>query len=168
MLTLLSTTNEPDEAQVPVEQFAEVSLALKIHRGSPATIPESLRQFIQWRSRHGTPPALSRTFTIFYDDIATTAPEDWRLGIACSYRHAITANQWQVHNARIPELTVVSCRVTGDEREIGRILRNMLDQYENRLNTDVHPPFVERHTMFPDVAAHKAQQTVYLPVRMTA
>ncbi|WP_137167247.1 AraC family transcriptional regulator [Salinimonas lutimaris] len=167
ILNLLHSTNKHNSPEISEENFKALPLALKIHQGPPSAIAESVSQFIQWRKEYGSAPGFSRTFSIYYDDPATTAPEHWRLGIASSHRQTVRLNPWQVHNATIPELTVAACRITGDEREIGRMLRLMLSQYADRLDTHTHPPFVERHTLFPDVAAHEAQQTLYLPIMKT-
>lgn len=153
-------------SNVNITWFNKTKIAVLKHKGSPASLPKTIKQFITWRKKYHTPPSASKTFNILYDDPATTPTDNYRFDIATNISSDVITNTLGVTTDEIPEGYCAVLRHVGSDEHLG-ILIDML--YTQWLPNSKHqlrdfPCFIERVAMFPTVNTSEAITDIYLPI----
>lgn len=154
--------------QVRIVDFAEVRVAALEHQGSPASLDESVRRFIQWRMGSGqSPVGASRTFGIPYGNPDTTPAEDFRFDICGEIGEAVAQNDFGVRELVIPGGRCVVVRHVGSPDHIGEsiypIYRDWLPGSHEELRD--HPLFFHYLSVFPETPLEQWQTDVYIPLQ---
>lgn len=155
-----------DNIDVTIVEYPETLIATLTHRGAPSGISHTLQQFIAWRKANQLPPSRSKTFNLLYDDPNITAPEDFRLGLACSVEQAISENSDGIENSCIPAGRCAVVRHTGSDDALGTIIHQLYLSWLPASNNEVRdfPIFLERMNFFPDVPENEWVTDIYLPI----
>ena len=145
--------------------FSETQIALKHHHGNPNQLMNSVQAFIQWRRQHATPPGKSKTFNLFFSS-PDVPDSEFSFGIACEYSGEVPANAAGITGSIIPNLTCLSWQVKGSDSQLQSSVEEVMKRYDCNWAFAQFPPFIQRQVFYPDVPAHEAQSTVYLPVNL--
>ena len=157
-------------ADVLVRHVAPIPVAIMEHRGDPAMIGGTVQRFIAWRRALGLDPGRSRTFNIFYTDPRTTSPDQYRLGLCASTENLAGP----VGDGAVAGL------IPGGRRAVIRIVgeQDMLEHAAMYLYRDwlpasgeqagEFPPYCQRVSFFPQVAACDAVTEFFLPLKQRA
>lgn len=151
---------------VDIKAFPETLIAVMEHRGAPSLLGASLQKFIEWRKLSHLPPSKSKTFNLVYDDPNVTAPDDYRLDIACSVDKPIAANDYGIVNKVIPAGRCAVIRHIGSDDSIGVIVSFLYTQWLPKSKVEVRdfPIYFERVSFFPDVPENEMITDIYLPL----
>ncbi|WP_417440235.1 AraC family transcriptional regulator [Idiomarina abyssalis] len=151
---------------VDIKAFPETLIAVMEHRGSPSLLGSSLQKFIEWRKLNHLPPSKSKTFNLVYDDPNVTAPDDYRLDIACSVDKPVAANDYGIVNKVIPAGRCAVVRHIGSDDSIGVIVSFLYTQWLPKSEVEVRdfPIYFERVSFFPDVPENEMITDIYLPI----
>ncbi|MCO7519463.1 MULTISPECIES: AraC family transcriptional regulator [unclassified Pseudomonas] len=154
--------------QVRIVEFAAVRLAALEHRGPPNQVSETVRRFIDWRTRSGqSPVASSRTFGIPFNNPDTTAPEDFRFAVCGEIDQAVAANAQGVHELSLPAGRCAVVRHVGSPDHIGEtiypIYRDWLPDSGEELRDQ--PLFFHYLSIYPQTPLEQWQTDIYVPLR---
>jgi len=151
---------------VDIKEFPETLIAVMEHRGAPSLLGASLQKFIEWRKLSHIPPSKSKTFNLVYDDPNVTAPDDYRLDIACSVDKPVAANDYGIVNKVIPAGRCAVVRHIGSDDSIGVIVSFLYTQWLPKSEVEVRdfPIYFERVSFFPDVPENEMITDIYLPI----
>ncbi len=152
---------------VELVEFPALSLVVCEHRGSPASLPQSIARFIGWRREQSLPPAKYRTFNLVYDDPDSVAPEDFRFDLAVAVNQQYELNEPGFVHKQLPALRCARIRHQGGDHGLDAAVRYLYTQWlqGNDEEPNNFPLFFERVSFFPDVPAHLAITDIYLPLR---
>lgn len=153
--------------QVRIVNFPATRVASLAHRGDPALLGDTIRQFIAWRKLNHLPPSRSATFNIAYDDPANTPAADFRMDLCAATDAEIGENAFGVVSACIPAGRCAVLRHRGADDDLKDsvtcLYRDWLPQSGENLRD--FPLFFQRLRFFPDVAEHEAEIDIFLPLR---
>ncbi|RDX34472.1 AraC family transcriptional regulator [Idiomarina abyssalis] len=151
---------------VDIKAFPETLIAVMEHRGSPSLLGSSLQKFIEWRKLNHLSPSKSKTFNLVYDDPNVTAPDDYRLDIACSVDKPVAANDYGIVNKVIPAGRCAVVRHIGSDDSIGVIVSFLYTQWLPKSEVEVRdfPIYFERVSFFPDVPENEMITDICLPI----
>ena len=166
--TRLPSRERMQTMQVKIIDFEETPVAVLEHRGSPALVNDSARQFIAWRKSTGlSPVASSRTFGIAYDDPETTEAEHFRFDICGSVQQPVPENPQGVINKLIPGGRCAVVRHLGSHDHIGEsawyLYREWLPQSGEELRD--FPLFFHYVNLIPDTPEHELVTDIHLPLK---
>lgn len=160
-------------ANVKTQWFDKTQIASLSHKGSPQTLHTSIKRFIEWRKAHHTPPTLSKTFNILYNDPHTTPAEDYRFDIATNITSKNLTNDKQLKEnkqgvvlSEIPAGYCAVLRYTGSDDNLGELINALYSQWVPQRGKTLRdfPCFIERVKMFPTVNQTEAVTDIYLPI----
>lgn len=161
----ISMQNQAVEFQVDVVKFPKISLAVLEHKGSPALLGNTIRRFIEWRKENATPPSVSRTFNLLYNDQDST-PEEYQYGVAVEYDKPIGDNPSGVLAKQIPAGLCAVIRHQGSDvgltDAVNYLYRHWLAASEYELRD--FPLFFERVSFYPDIPESEHITDIYLPL----
>lgn len=151
---------------VKLIEFPETKIAAIEHKGPPATLSNTIRQFIAWRKENHLPPAVSRTFNLHYADPDTVSPEDFHMDIGASVKADISANDYGVVNKTINGGRCAVIRHVGSDGNIRAAITYLYSDWLNQSGEELRdaPLFFERVKFFPDVPEHQVITDIYLPL----
>lgn len=154
--------------QIRIVEFCAVRVAALEHRGAPALVGESVREFIEWRMRSGqSPVASSRSFGIPFGNPDTTPAEEFRFAICGEIHEAVAANEFGVTERVIPGGRCVVVRHVGSPDHIGEsiypIYRDWLPSSGEELRDQ--PLFFEYLSIFPETPQDQWQTDIYVPLQ---
>tara|TARA_R110000751_G_scaffold288076_4_gene393210 strand:- start:59485 stop:60405 length:921 start_codon:yes stop_codon:yes gene_type:complete len=151
---------------VEILEFPETPVAIKSHRGDPALVGDSIRQFIAWRRAEGLSPARSATFNIFHSNPDETPADEYRLDICAQTNGKIADNDADVFAGTIPAGTCARVRMVGSGDDLRPAISYLYGEWlpasGHELRDD--PIFVQRIRFYPDVPEHEAVTDVFLPI----
>ncbi len=152
--------------QVRLVDFPATAVAVLEHRGDPARIGDSIRQFIAWRQQAGLPPRVSATFNILHVDPETTPAAEYRIDLCAATEGAVLPNAWGVMAGCIPGGRCAVLRVTGPSEWLRPAVQFLYADWLPRSGEAIRdaPVFVQRISFFPDVAESEAVTDVFLPI----
>lgn len=160
-------------AKPDIVEFLSTPVIELKHLGSPAQLGQSIRRFIEFRKNNQLPPSRFATFNFLYTDPANSADEDFCFGLALAVPAAVAASlslQDGFHLGQIPTQRCARLSFVGDDHELEALVsylyRDWLPQSGEQLAD--FPIFVQRKTFFPEVAAHLAENDIYLPLQPAA
>lgn len=153
--------------QVNVIEVTDTTIALLEHRGDPALIGDTVRQFIAWRKKASLPPKSSATFNIWYDDPEITPPAEFRLGLGAATRKRITTNNEGVVPSVIPGGRCAILRVVGSDKNVRSAAKYLYREWLPASGEELRdfPPYCQRIAIMPDVAEHEAITNIFIPLQ---
>lgn len=154
------------QLNVNVIWFNHTKIAVMKHKGSTAKLPSSIKQFIEWRKENHTPPSISKTYNILYDDPSSTPADDYRFDIATNIKTNILDNSYGVIECEIPEGYCATLRHKGSDEHLEALINRLYSQWLPNSNHQLRdfPCFIERVTMFSTVNESEAITDIYLPI----
>lgn len=156
----------PSPETVRIVGFPATKVAVMVHRGDPALLPETIRRFIAWRKANGLPPRRHATFNILYGDPDETPPAEFRLDLCVATERALGDDGSGVEAGVIPAGRCAVLRHVGSDDGLGaafgRLYRDWLPASGEALRD--FPPFLQRVSFFPDVPEHEAVIDIFLPL----
>ena len=159
---------------VKIQWFNKTKIASLSHKGSPQALHTSIKRFIDWRKAHHTPPEVSKTYNILYNDPQTTPADEYRFDIASNItsknltlENQLKANDYGVVLDEINEGYCAVLRCTGSDVDLGDIINALYSQWMPQSGKTLHdfPCFIERVKMFPSVNQSEAISDIYLPIQ---
>jgi len=152
---------------VKIVSFAETPVAVLRHVGDPATLGDTIRDFIAWRRAAGLPPRLSATFNIMHSDPDSAAPGDYRIDLCAATSHPVAANECGVEAGLIPGGRCATIRVIGPSENMRAGATFLYADWLPRSGEVLRdfPMFVQRVRLFPDVAEHEAVTDIFVPIQ---
>jgi AraC family transcriptional regulator len=155
--------------QVDIINFPETKVAVLEHHGDPASIDNSVRQFIEWRKQNNLPPSVSATFNIIYDN-RSVAVNDFRLDICAATNNEISDNPMGIVAKTIPGGRCAVLRHIGNDDDIEEKLTYLYAQWlpqSNEKRRDF-PMYFQRVSFFPAVPEQAAITDIFLPIASSA
>lgn len=154
-----------DTRDVRMVDFPATRVAVLEHRGDPNHIGDSIRAFIAWRKQHHLHPSRHATFNIFYDDPYQVAPEDYRIDLCVAVDRAMPGEA--TVDKTIPAGRCAVLRHIGSDDHLHGSIAYLYSQWLPQSGEEPRdfPLFVQRVTLFPDVAEHEAVVDIFLPLK---
>lgn len=157
------------EPKVEIIDFPATQVIELLHQGSPASLGDSIRRFIEFRKNQQLPPNRYATFNFLYQDPQSVPPHEYQFGLAVTAPALLAAAALPAgfrHNL-IPAGRCASLQFNGDDQELGSLVRYLYQQWlpESGEQLADFPIFLQRKTFFPEVAAQLAQNVIFLPLR---
>ena len=143
-------------------------IAVLEHRGAPAVLNDSVRQFIDWRKTTGLSPVeSSQTYGILYDNPETIAPADFRFDICGSVAEEVPANTQGIITKRIPSGRCAVVRHEGSRDRIGESVYYLYRQWLPNSGEELRdfPVYFRYLTLGFDQSEYEQQTDVYLPLK---
>ena len=160
----MSSTYQFDD--VRIVQFPETRIAVLEHRGDPRLLGKSIQQFIAWRKLNKLPPSVSATFNLIYDDIHSTAADEYRFDLGAAVSSAVAENEHGIINKTIPAGTCAVMRLTGPDTLLDSAIRFLYNRWlpQSAASLRDFPLFLQRISFFPDVPETQMVTDIYLPL----
>ena len=155
---------------VEILDFPETPVAIKSHRGDPALVGDTIRQFIAWRRAEGLLPARSTTFNIFHGNPDETPADEYRLDICAQTNRTVDDNDAGVFAGTIPAVPCARVRMVGSGDNLRPAISYLYGEWLPASGHELrdYPIFAQRISFFPDVPEHEAVTDVFLPIMNTA
>lgn len=155
------------EPKVEIINFPATQVIELLHQGSPASLGDSIRRFIEFRKNQQLPPNRYATFNFLYQDPHTVPQDEYQFGLAVSAPLESDALPQGFRHNLIPAGRCASLQFSGDDQDLGRLVQYLYQQWlpESGEQLADFPIFLQRKTFFPEVAAHLAQNVIFLPLR---
>ncbi len=99
---------------ITIRDMPPTSVAVMQHRGDPATVGATIRQFIAWRKATGLTSKVSPTYNIFHSDSQATPPAEYRLDLCVGIDRPIEANGERIEAGTIPGARCAVLHVVGN------------------------------------------------------
>ncbi|MCG9695459.1 AraC family transcriptional regulator [Shewanella sp. Isolate11] len=157
-----------DNVNIDITQRETVKVAVLEHQGSPASLNQSIQQFIAWRKQTTeSPVASSQTFGVPLNDPNTVAPEEFRFDICGSVTQDVAANDFGIITKAIPGGRCAVIRHHGPhdqmDDKIYHFYREWLPQSGEELRD--FPLYFEYINFFPEVAEHELITDIYFSLK---
>jgi len=155
------------ELPVRIIHVEAVRVAMLEHRGDPRRVQDSVRRFVAWRRQAHLPRATSATYNIFYSDVRSTPPEDFRLGLCAATEKDIEPNDAGVLAMTLPGGRCAMLRHVGSDDGFSEATAFLCGEWlanSGEARRDF-PLYARRVIFFPDVPAHEAITDLLLPLR---
>jgi AraC family transcriptional regulator len=151
---------------VSIVEVPDTPVALLEHRGDPARIGETIRQFIAWRKGVKLSPKTSATYNILFDDPNETPADEFRLGICAVTPAPVAPNEVGVVHSVIPGGRCAVLRHIGSDHTFGDAVRYLYAMWLPDSGEQLRdfPLYCQRVTFFPDVPEHEAVTDIFLPL----
>lgn len=152
---------------IEITNFKKTTIAAKQHNGPIRKIGETLRQFIEWRKKHGPSPDVSRTFNIYYDDPELVAAENYRMDVGAELLSTLKPNDFGVVKTAIPDHLCAKMRHHGSWDGLGSAMRHLYSEWlpASQYEVGSFPMFVHRINLHPQVLEADLKSDIYLPIR---
>lgn len=161
-LLKLTTENATQGTNVQIIQQPAIPVYGIKHENSPAQIPSTVGQFIEWRKSHRLSPRVSRTFNVFWSD-PNNADTHFRVDIMCEATRAVSLPQDErFFSGEIPPGRYAIIEVEGGDPMIQAATSELLYRYIPQHNEEMaeFPVLVERIRFYPDVPLNQALNRV--------
>ena len=154
------------EYSVEITHFPQTLIAVLEHRGSPASLGQSISKFIAWRKMHNLPPNKSRTFNLIYDDPSNTPAEQFRFDLACAVKTKVIDDNYGIVTKVIPQGKCAKISYIGSDDTIGVAVDYLYSHWLANSDYELRdfPLFFQRVSFFPEVAEHQMITDIYLPI----
>jgi AraC family transcriptional regulator len=154
--------------QVRIVDVEPVTVAALEHRGSPATLQQSVQRFITWRKETGlSPVATSQTYGIAYDDPQTTAPKDFRFDICGAVVASVPDNGHGIVTKVIPGGRCAVVRHTGSPDHIAGSVYHLYRTWLPQSGEEPRdfPIYFHYLNLRQDTPEHELLTEVHLPLK---
>lgn len=154
--------------KVEVVELDNIRLAVLEHKGSPASLNNTVAKFIQWRKSSGESPITSsRTFGIVYNDPNNTPPDEFRFDACGEIKVDIADNEFGIVEKSIPQGKYAVVRHIGShdlmDDKIYALYRDWLPSSGEELRD--FPLFFQYISLLPEVAENEMITDIYLPLK---
>lgn len=165
-LRAVQMKHEAQQINVEITYFYAVKVATFEHKGPPALLGQSIREFIEWRKSNKLSPLVSRTFNLLYDDPKQTKQEDFRFDLCAERKSDVEQNQQGIVTKQIPGGRCARVRHIGTDENIGSVVNYLYDNWLTLSGETLRDfqLFFERVSFFPDVPEHQMITDIYLPI----
>ncbi|WP_222611275.1 MULTISPECIES: GyrI-like domain-containing protein [Undibacterium] len=166
------TPQEIAKTEIRCIDFGETSIAAFEHRGDPALIGQSIRQFIEWRRGQKLSPQCYATFNILYDHPELVAVKDFRFDIATAIdgRDHLELQQSLVKNIVMKTIPAGRCAVMrhyGSDDNLELSIRRLYEEWLPQSGEELRdfPLFLQRRNFFPEVHEDALETDIFLPIQ---
>ncbi|AWB68862.1 AraC family transcriptional regulator [Saccharobesus litoralis] len=163
----LNQTHGETQMKVDIVEFAATKIALLEHLGSPDTVYETAKKFIDWRKETGLSPIkTSKTFGIPYSDPQTTEPEKFRWDICGEVSCDVLDNNYGVKTGIIPAGRCATFRHQGSYDNIRDAICYVYREWlaENNEELRDFPCFFHYRNFIHEVDECDLQTDIYIPL----
>ncbi|MBD2820113.1 AraC family transcriptional regulator [Xenorhabdus sp. 42] len=152
--------------EVSIVNFTETSVAVMEHRGAPAQIGNTIKEFKEWRVKNKLPPERNKTFNLVYADPTKVDPEEYQLDLCVEISPAFDINHPGVIRKMIPSGKCAYIRHIGSDDEIPTLINYLYKNWLSENNQELRnsPLFLERVKLFPAVSEAESVTDIYLPL----
>lgn len=156
-----------DFTQVRLVDFPTMSIAAREHRGHPALIGKTIREFIDWRKQQRLSPKRYATFNILHTHPDEVAPADFRFDIATSVETNFTTTDAHIVLKQIPAGPCAVLRHVGSDEQLEQSIQFLYAQWLPQSGRELrdYPLFLQRHNFYPDVAESELILDLFLPLK---
>ncbi len=166
-----STPQAIAKTEIRCIDFGETAIAAFEHRGDPALIGQSIRQFIEWRRAQKLSPQSYATFNILYDHPELVAPKDFRFDIATAIdgRDLHELQHSLVNSIVIKTIPAGRCAVMrhyGSDDNLELSIRQLYEEWLPQSGEELRdfPLFLQRRNFFPEVNEAALETDIFLPI----
>lgn len=166
-----STPQEIAKTEIRCIDFGETPIAAFEHRGDPALIGQSIRQFIEWRRAQKLSPQNYATFNILYDHPDLVAPKDFRFDIATAIdgHDQFELQQILANSIIIKTIPAGRCAVLrhfGSDDNLELSIRRLYEEWLPQSGEELRdfPLFLQRRNFFPEVNEAALETDIFLPI----
>jgi AraC family transcriptional regulator len=154
------------DEQVRIVDFPATAVATVEHVGSPASVGDTVRRFVEWRRQAKLPPRTSATFNIFHTDPASVPAGEYRMDICATTTRDVEKNSFGVAGGLIPGGRCAVLRLHGSSDNLEAGFRYLYSEWLPRSAEELrdYPPFVQRISFFPEVTENEAVTDLFLPL----
>ncbi|MCE9679764.1 AraC family transcriptional regulator [Shewanella sp. AS1] len=154
--------------KIELTQRDPIKVAVLEHRGSPATLNQSIQRFIAWRKQTDeSPVTTSQTLGVPFNDPNNVPPEAFHFDICGSVTQDVAPNGFGVITKIIPGGRCAVIRHQGPhdqmDDKIYQFYREWLPQSGEELRD--FPLYFEYHNFFPEVAEHELVTDIYFSLK---
>jgi AraC family transcriptional regulator len=154
--------------QVELVTVDAIPIALMEHKGAPSALGQTIQKFIAWRKQQGLPPQRNATFNLLYDDPELTPADQYRFGLGVAVTEQLT-EQLTGQNIVMSEIPAGRCakyRHIGSDLTLGSAIRTLYQTWlpESGFQLRDFPLYLQRISMYPEVAEHQTITDIYLPL----
>tara|TARA_R110001592_G_scaffold356162_1_gene657547 strand:- start:705 stop:1664 length:960 start_codon:yes stop_codon:yes gene_type:complete len=160
------STRHYHKDSVQIVDFPQTAIAFLAHHGSPETLMATVARFIEWRKEFGSPPSVSKTFNILYNDPQSVEPQAYRFDVAASLFLPFMANDYGVQEGEIRAGKCAVLRHIGSDNDLGYSIEYLYRDWFSQANAQLRdePLFIQRVRSFPDVDEQSSIIDIYLPI----
>ena len=155
------------DMQVQIVDFPITKVALLVHKGSEATVMQTVHRFISWRRANGFSPQNSETYGIFYSDPRSLVTEEETYGVCGTVTEDISDNEFGVVNSALPAGRCAVVRQIGNPNNVEASVRYLYSEWLPNNDEELRdfPCFVHRVSLASQVPETEAITDVYLPLK---
>lgn len=159
------------ETEIRCIEFGETPIAAFEHRGDPAFIGQSIREFIEWRRAQKLSPQTQATFNILYDHPDLVNPQDFRFDIATAIegRDHLALQENMGEKIVIKTIPAGRCAVLrhyGSDDNLELSIRHLYEEWLPQSGAELRdfPLFLQRRNFFPEVTESALETDIFLPI----
>ena len=159
------------EIEIRCIEFSTTPIAAFEHRGDPALIGQSIREFIEWRRAQKLSPQTQATFNILYDHPDLVKPQDFRFDIATAIegRDQLALQESMGEKIVIKTIPAGRCAVMrhyGSDDNLELSIRRLYEEWlpQNGAELRDFPLFLQRRNFFPEVSEAALETDIFLPI----
>jgi AraC family transcriptional regulator len=159
--------NANHQYTVNIVDFKETPIAVLEHHGDPATVLNSVKVFIAWRKINKLPPSVSRTFNIFYQDLAALGSQSQQIDLCVATNKKVVENEQGVISKILPAGRCAVLRHIGSDYKLTSCFDFLYGQWLAQSGEQLRdfPAFIERITFYPEVTENEMITDLYLPLQ---
>jgi AraC family transcriptional regulator len=156
-----------DVTQVRLVDFPAMPIAAREHRGNPALIGNTIREFIDWRKQHQLSPKRYATFNILHTHPDEVAAADFHFDIATSVKSDFSTTDAHIVLKQIPAGQCAVLRHVGSDDQLEQSIQFLYEQWLPQSGKELrdYPLFLQRHNFYPDVAESEIILDLFLPLK---
>lgn len=152
---------------VTIREVPPTLVAIMEHRGDPASLGATIKQFIAWRKTAGLHPRTSPTFTIWRSERHPASPADYSVDLCVGTDRPIEAGGEPVKSGEIPGGRCAVLRVVGNTDNLEPAALFLYREWlpASGEETRDFPIYCQRLSIFPEVPEHEAVAELFLPLK---
>lgn len=156
-----------DFTQVRLVDFPAMPIAAREHRGNPALIGNTIREFIDWRKQHQLSPKHYATFNILHTHPDEVAAADFRFDIATSVESDFSTTDAHIVLKQITAGPCAVLRHVGSDDQLEQSIQFLYEQWLPQSGKELrdYPLFLQRHNFYPEVAESELILDLFLPLK---
>lgn len=152
---------------VTIVAFPETRVAAIEHRGTVASLGNTIRAFIDWRRQNRLPPKLSATFNVQHRSHPDVADGEYHVDLCAATNGPIEPNPGGVIAKSIPAGRCAVIRHVGSDDTLASTVMFLYATWLPASGEEPrdYPLFFQRVQFFPDVPERDAITDVFLPIK---
>ncbi|MEL4073117.1 AraC family transcriptional regulator [Ochrobactrum sp. GPK 3] len=152
---------------VTIRKVPSTRIAIMEHRGNPATLGATVKQFIAWRKAANLHPGTNPTFNIWRSERRPASLDDYAVDLCVGIDKPIDARGFEIKAGMIPGGRCAVLRVVGNTDNLEPaalcLYRDWLPASGEE--TRDFPVYCQRLSFFPEISEHEAVAEVFLPLK---